>query len=385
MTRSTHTPRSVARTHDPLADAALALARPLSTERVLAEIAGQLQRAMHGEAVAIAVGDARDPESLTLVHHVGFDEPADGLVQRLRESWRQAAFAGVSSSTTVAAGLELTAPITGEPGACGALTVVVDGPDSADRRAELVRLLAAIGALAGAALERVRAVRQLEQRRRVATVDEVAVGLAHELRNRLFGISSAAQLLRFRVTEDPAVEKNVGRILREVERMNNTVNSLLEYGQPTRAQMVPGDPDAVWDTVLSNQQGLLESKALKLLRTRAPGGPPCAIDAAQLATVFTHLLVNAADAAPEGTDLSLDSVRLAGHGWRCRLANGGPPLEPEALGRAFDLFYTTKGTGTGMGLPLSQRIIEDHGGSIGLESSAASGTAATVTLPCTAS
>ena len=384
MTRSTHTPRSVARAHDPLADAALALARPLTTERVLAEIAGQLQRVVHGEGVAIAVGDRGDPDSLTLVHHVGFDEAPDALARRLHGVWRQAVAEGVSSSNAVGGGLELTAPITTEPGACGALTVVVEGPDSAERRAELVRILAAVGALGGAALERVRAVRQLEQKRRVATVDEVAVGLAHELRNRLFGISSAAQLLRFRVTEDPAVEKNVGRILREVERMNNTVNALLEYGQPSRAQPVPGDPDAVWDDVLARQQGLLESKALKLVRTRAPAGPPCAIDAAQLATVFTNLLVNAADAAPEGTDLSLVATRRGAGDWRCRLTNGGPPLPAEALARVFDLFYTTKAGGTGMGLPLSQRIIEDHGGAIALESSAEAGTVASVTLPCSA-
>lgn len=382
MTRSTHTPRSVGRQPDVLADAGLALARPLSRERVLAELVGQLHRAVRSDAIAIALADEGDPESLHLAHHTGFEEQPTDLAARLRRAWREAVAAGTSQAAGVPQGLELTAPIRAERHMLGALTVVVEGPDTEERRAELVRTLAGIGALAGAALERAAAVRQLEHKRRVATVDEVSVGLAHELRNRLFGISSAAQLLRFRVTDDPAVEKNVGRILREVERMNSTVNSLLEFGQPNRAQLVPGDPDDVWDAVLDQQRGQLESKALNLVRSRAQSGRACAIDRSQLAIAFTNLLSNAADAAPEGSDLSLASARLASGAWRCRLSNGGAPMSAEGLDRAFDLFYTTKVGGTGMGLPLSQRIIDDHGGTIALESTAEGGTVVSVTLPC---
>ena len=93
--------------------------------------------------------------------------------------------------------------------------------------------------------------------------------------------------------------------------------------------------------------------------------------------------MNAADAAPEGTDLSLTSTLLPGGSWRCRLANGGPVIGPDTLRRAFDLFFTTKEGGTGMGLPLCRRVVDDHGGTLTLESSEASGTVATVTLPCT--
>lgn len=385
MTRSVHTPGSVARQqHDALADAGLALARPLSQDRVLAEVASQLQRVLRSDAVAIALVDPGDQSTFTLAHHSGFDDAAGALAARLQPAWARAVGAGGPQVDATPHGAEVTTAIRAGQRAVGALTVVVDGAELEGRRAELLRTLDGIGALAAAALERASAVRQLEHKRRVATVDEVSVGLAHELRNRLFGISSAAQLLRFRVTEDPAVEKNVGRILREVERMNATVNSLLEFGQPDRAKLAPGDPDAVWDDVIAQQRGLLESKALRLTRTRAEPGAPCAIDAAQLASAFTNLLVNAADAAPEGTDLSLTSARLPGGVWRSRLANGGQPIPAEVLGRAFDLFFTTKPTGSGMGLPLTQRIIDDHGGAISLESSAEAGTIASVTLPCVA-
>jgi len=182
------------------------------------------------------------------------------------------------------------------------------------------------------------------------------------------------------VREDPVVEKNVGRILREVERLNSMVTSLLEYGRPGPITLAPGDPDAVWDEVLESQRGLLESRAVLLERSRAPSAS-CAIDAQQLSQVFTNLLVNATDAAPEGSDLTLTSSVLANGRWRCRLRNAGPPIAPDVLPRVFDVFFSTKPGSSGIGLALCKRIVEEHGGSVSLESAPETGTAATVVLP----
>ncbi|HEY2065647.1 MAG TPA: ATP-binding protein [Gemmatimonadaceae bacterium] len=210
---------------------------------------------------------------------------------------------------------------------------------------------------------------------------QVLAGVAHELRTPLFGISSAAQLLRFRVKDDPVIEKNVGRILREVERLNNLATALLEYGRPRPMRLEPRDPDAVWDEVLENQRGLLESRALLLQRTRAEPAARCAIDAQQLSQALVNLLANAADAAPEGTDLTLRSTVLANGAWRCYLQNGGTAIPPDVLPRVFEIFFSTKPGGTGIGLPLCERIIEGHGGTIMLESDPELGTAATILLP----
>jgi signal transduction histidine kinase len=197
----------------------------------------------------------------------------------------------------------------------------------------------------------------------------------------LFGISSAAQLLRFRIREDPVVEKNVGRILREVERLNSMVTALLEYGRPTPVRLRPSDPDAVWDDVLELHRGQLESKALGLARWRATPAARCPLDAEQLAQVFANILINAIDAAPEGSDLALTSVALPGGAWRCRLHNGGPAIPADVLPHVFELFYSTKPGGTGIGLALCQRIVEEHGGTVTIESSEERGTTALVTLP----
>jgi signal transduction histidine kinase len=159
------------------------------------------------------------------------------------------------------------------------------------------------------------------------------------------------------------------------------VTALLDYGRPNAAHLAPRDPDAVWDEVLESQRGLLESRSLVVRRTRAAPPTRCAVDAEQLAQLWVNLLVNAADAAPEATDLTLVSSTLPNGGWRCRLHNGGPAIPPESLARVFEIFYSSKPGGTGIGLALCQRIVDEHGGTIALDSAPERGTTMTVTLP----
>jgi len=99
-------------------------------------------------------------------------------------------------------------------------------------------------------------------RERARVAQSTAAGIAHELRNPAFAIASAAQLLRYRISDDPVIEKNIGRILREAERLNAFVTALLEYGRPSPVRLAPADPDDVWVDVLAAHRGTLESKAL---------------------------------------------------------------------------------------------------------------------------
>src|SRR2546423_3564837 len=140
-------------------------------------------------------------------------------------------------------------------------------------------------------------------RERVKVSQNVAASIAHELRNPVFAIASAAQLLRYRNADDPIIERNLGRILRETERLNTLVAALLEYGRPAPVSLAPADPDDVWTDVLAAHRGMLESKALLVHHTPAQERVTCNLDAEQLAHAFGNAVANAAEAAPEGSDL----------------------------------------------------------------------------------
>lgn len=366
-----------------LIETGIALSRTIALDRVFPAIGVQVRRALPVSAFCIAIADD-ETAALQVAHHYGWEEGDDrALESRLTPVWLDALANGrLVSRDTGGPGLELTAPMLSAEGSLGAMTVrLEETPNEAQKLAEMERVFITLAAQTAAALERAWLVRRVEGKRRLEAIGEVATGIAHELRNPLFGISSAAQLLRFRVREDPVVEKNVGRILKEVERLNRMVGSLLDYGRPKAVHLVPGDPDAVWDEVLEQQQGRLEARALRLLRYRADPPGHCPIDAEQLAQVFVNLLGNAIDAAPEATDLLLQSTTMPTGAWRCRLHNGGPAIPPEVLPRVFEIFYSTKTGGTGIGLALCQRIVDEHRGSIALESTPESGTTATVHLP----
>jgi len=359
-------------------DAAIALAPTISRERVAQETAQQLRRAVSSDATALVLSDA-ERGAFELLYHTGFDDH-DDVERRLAASWRRAIVERGAVSRETVRGIELTVPmVSGD--VLGAITVVLPVATEPAQLRESTRLASSIAMQAASAIDRAQDVDRLTQRRRLEAIGEISAGIARELRNPLFGISSAAQLLRFRVRDDPVVERNVGRILREVERLNGVVSSLLEYGRPEPLRVTAADPDTVWGNVLEAKRGLLESKALVMRHRSAEPRVTCPIDAEQIAQVFSNVLANAVDAAPEGSDLTLTSSALPGGSWRCRLHNDGPPIAPDLLPRVFELFFSTKPGGAGVGLALCQRILDDHGGAITIESTADNGTTVTITLP----
>lgn len=373
---------SSARAREAVSSAGLALARTTDLDRVWMEAAHQLREILRPDAVVIATVDdnAATPR---VVYDTGSDADRRALETRFTGAWRSALDSGNLVTSTVDSTVEVTTPIIGTAGPLGVITITTEAVDSPERFAESLRFLEAVAAHTATAIERAQQIARSGRRKRSEAIGEVAAGVAQELRNPIFGISSAAQLLRFRAREDPVMERNVGRILREVERLNRMVTTLVELGRPIALKLSPGDPDSVWDDVLESERGRLESRAVAVRRIRPDTPTSIPIDGELLAQAFRGILSNAVEAAPEASDITLASVTLPNGSWRCRLTNGGDPITPELLPRVFEPFFSTKPGSTGVGLALAQRVVEAHHGAIGIESTAEAGTTASVTLPNT--
>jgi signal transduction histidine kinase len=251
--------------------------------------------------------------------------------------------------------------------------------------------LAPIAVQIAIAAESIELYRQLKVRDRLAVVGEMSAGLAHEIRNPLGSIKAAAQLL----AEDPppGSRELVEILVEEANRLNRVVTDFLEYSRPRPAGTVQSDVAAV----LRRCMQMLAAEfgdGLVLDAGLGDALPPVPVDPDRLLRVFLNLGLNAAQAMNGKGRLELvaavqrDSGPTAagrttpgGRKVVVRFRDHGPGIAPEILPRIFIPFYTTRERGTGLGLALSQRIVEDAGGTIEVHSEPGRGADFTVVLP----
>ncbi|MBA3395628.1 MAG: PAS domain-containing protein [Deltaproteobacteria bacterium] len=229
---------------------------------------------------------------------------------------------------------------------------------------------------------------ELHMRRaeRLATVGQLAAGVAHEIRNPLASISGSIELLRSmpETSEDDRALMTI--VHREIQRLNVLIGDLLDYANPRPSQPVDIDLGILIDETLQVARG---DQAFADLETTAEVAKPLPVhaDPAKLRQVLWNLLNNAADAAAAGGK----HVRVTGAlGPRVddepatvqiTVEDDGPGIPPEQLTRIFDPFFTTKRKGTGLGLATSHAVVAEHGGRIDIESTVGKGTKMVVTLP----
>ena len=363
------------RLRDALDLAAAASSRATDLPRSLNELWQHVTSSTGADALAVGVADG---EGIRLVFAAGYDESDDETHARLAAAWH-AASNGRDQRDERDSTSEITVSLGSSTGS-GALTMRFVHGSGAPPPMTPDEIARAVGRLAALAVERESQRRRAEQRARLEAAAESAAVVAQELRDPVLGISSASQLLRFRAREDPVLEKNVGRMLRDVERLNRISSALLEFGRPLPIVRAPGDPDALWDAVVEANRGLLESRSLAVHRSRAEPVTLCAVDGEQLSRAFTLLLQSAAETAREASDLHLQSRRRHDGAWHAHLTSDSE-LEGESQRHALDLLFSSRSGSAGLGLALGRRIIEAHGGSLTLTRVQNSRTALEVMLP----
>jgi two-component system, NtrC family, sensor histidine kinase PilS len=215
---------------------------------------------------------------------------------------------------------------------------------------------------------------------RLATVGELAAGVAHEIRNPLAAISGSVELLRAapQATEDDRALMNI--VSREIHRLNGLIGELLDYANPRPIQRVDFDLGVMVSETIQVARADAAFAAVEL--TCAVDAPlPITADAAKLRQVLWNLLRNAAESGGKRVRLE---ARGEGTVASFVVEDDGPGIEAKALARMFDPFFTTKRTGTGLGLAQCHGIIAEHGGRIDVDSEVGKGTKMVVSLPRTA-
>lgn len=229
---------------------------------------------------------------------------------------------------------------------------------------------------------------------RLAGVGRIAAGLAHEVGNPLTAVIGFQELLAEGMEDpglrEPAVERElVDRSRRELERIHRTLRQLLDYARPGPGIAEDVEIAPVLEEVVGTVRAVPSARGLRLVVDAAPGLPPVRIERDKLHQVLINLLLNAADAVSgaslgAGGEVRLVARRAEVQGMvEIRCEDSGPGFSAEALGHAFEPFYTTKplGQGTGLGLAMCQQVVEAAGGRISAENRPEGGACLRVLLP----
>jgi two-component system, NtrC family, sensor kinase len=223
---------------------------------------------------------------------------------------------------------------------------------------------------------------QMSRAEHLATLGELAAGLAHEIRNPLAGIAGVMDIIGRDLPEKSPARDVLKDVRQEVMRVNRIVSDLLETARPRPAEYRAADLNATAEHALifARQQAL--SHPVKVELHKYDGQLLVEHDTGQIHQVLLNLMLNAIQAMDEGGPGQVDVTVQARDGLAVvSVCDTGKGIKPEHLANIFRPFFTTKGHGTGLGLSLARRIVEDHGGKILVESEMGKGSTFKVLLP----
>jgi two-component system sensor histidine kinase HydH len=221
---------------------------------------------------------------------------------------------------------------------------------------------------------------EIARTQHLAALGSLAAGVAHEIRNPLSSIKGFATYFKERYREIPADLETAEIMIGEVERLNRVIGQLLEFARPTTLNLEKGSLAALIEEVLKIIAGEMEEKGIALKRELI-SLPAISFDRDKMKQVFLNLFLNALGAMDKGGVLTVKAQRVNEQRVRIEIIDTGTGIAREDLGRIFDPYFTTKPSGTGLGMAIVQKILTAHHGEINLESEPGKGTRAIITLP----
>ena len=288
----------------------------------------------------------------------------------------------------------LAVPVIVKDRAVGAIEVInkIDGAFNNDDL-EMLQVLAAsvsvavenarlYGELADFTRQLERSQEQLIQAEKLAATGRLAASIAHEINNPLQAIHNCLHLVARRPLEEDKARYYLNMAQEEVQRLMTIVQRTLDFYRPSKGREVLADVNSLVESVLALANKRLEHGRIKIQRRLSPDVPRLQVVADQITQVFLNLVINAVEAMPDGGELTISTQHRDGQVY-IRFGDTGPGINPDQAKKIFEPFYTTKHSGTGLGLAVSYGIIQRHGGEIAVESAPGRGATFIVSVPVT--
>ncbi len=221
---------------------------------------------------------------------------------------------------------------------------------------------------------------QISRAEHLATLGELAAGLAHEIRNPLAGIAGVIEIIGRDLPDSSPARSVLKDVRQEVMHINRIVSQLLDCARPKPPEILPADLNATAEhaVMFAREQAMAKTIDFELIECKEL--PSIEHDTSQVHQVLLNLLLNSIQAIDGKGSIKVELGRQ-GKFATVTVKDSGRGIPPELLANIFRPFYTTKGYGTGLGLSLAKRIVEEHGGQIEVTSAPGEGATFTVMLP----
>lgn len=232
--------------------------------------------------------------------------------------------------------------------------------------------------------EQARLQTSLRRSETMAAMGSLLAGVAHEVRNPLFGMSSTLDAFEARFGAQQEYQRYLHVLRGELSRLTELMRELLEYGRPSNLELSPGRIEEVIAAAVRACASLAGRLNVEIANHVQEGFPPVLMDQRRLLQVFQNLLENAIQHSPPGGTVIVEAgeIRTDEKAWiACTIEDDGPGFRTEDLPRIFEPFFTRRRGGTGFGLSIVQRIVEEHRGSIAASNRPAGGAMMIVRLP----
>ena len=230
--------------------------------------------------------------------------------------------------------------------------------------------------------------RNMQRTEQLRMCGEIATGLAHEIKNPLAGIKISMEFLAQDSSLSEGDREVLTKVIDEVRRIEVLLRGLLNFAKPPVPHFAPAKVNNIIDICImfsvktKSLPSSNNTKEVTVLKNFDDNIPTIMADQLQLQQVLMNLLLNAIDAMPGGGTLTLNTAcSIDKRSIRIEIADSGEGISDKEMNKIFQPFFTTKSKGTGMGLAITRRIIEEHGGSISVNSEYGRGTTFTIILP----